>query len=163
MLAWVSKSHGLPGIELIEQLAKGQGTGEHWYLRLPTPDDGWSLSLADGRSLPPHGAVSYLWRTHRGMPVFRVDVDAEWWKERIGSLDAKQMEAAEQQFFGVLDFAGHDYRTRAYPYPLKAAHDRASLIDQERLALRKQVIEAAVASGMKPSAFMDASRMTGHG
>ena len=71
----------------------------------------------------------------------------------------QQREAA---LFATLDFAGHDFRTRAYPYPLKAAHDRASLTATERLALRKQVIEAAVAAGMKASAFVDPSQLTGH-
>ena len=68
----------------------------------------------------------------------------------------------EAELFAKLDFSGHDLRTQAYPFPLKAAHDRASLKATERVALRKQVIEAAVAAGMKPSAFLDPSQLTGH-
>ncbi len=161
-LAWVSKSHGLPGIELIEELARQQGHADHWFLRLPVADDPWSLSVLDGRNIPPPGAVSYLWRTHRGMPVFRVDVDINWWKDKVHSDDTQLTREREASLFAILDFAGHDFRTQAYPYPLKAAHDRASLTDTERLALRKQVIEAAVAAGMKPSAFVDPSQLTGH-
>jgi hypothetical protein len=162
-LAWVSKSHGLPGVGLIEQIAKDRGLADHWFLRLPTPSDSWQLSVLDGRNIPPQGAVSYLWRTHRGMPVFRVDVDAACWAKSILNPDGeKQVQERESSLFSALDFAGHDIRTRAYPYPLKAAHDRASLKETERLALRKQVIAAAVASGMKASAFVDPSRLTGH-
>ena len=162
ILAWISKSHGLPGIELIEQIAKDSGHTEHWFLRLPTVGDRWSLSVLEGRNIPPQGAVSYLWRTHRGMPVFRVDLDSTWWERQIRDSDSAVTQQREASLFAILDFAGHDIRTRAYPYPLKAAHDRASLTATERLALRKQVIEAAVAAGMKASAFVDPSQLTGH-
>jgi hypothetical protein len=161
-LAWVSKSHGLPGIELIEQIARKQGHDDHWFLRLPMLDDPWQLSILDGRNIPPPGAVSYLWRTHRGMPMFRVDLDAQWWSSQIKAEVDALTRQRESSLFATLDFAGHDYRTQAYPYPLKAAHDRASLTPTERLALRKQVIEAAVAAGMRPSAFADPSQLTGH-
>ena len=162
IVAWISKSHGLPGIDLIEQIAKDRGYVEHWFLRLPTAGDRWELSVLDGRNIPPPGAISYLWRTHRGMPVFRVDVDADWWANQIRDDDHAETQQREASLFATLDFAGHDFRTRAYPYPLKAAHDRASLTATERLALRKQVIEAAVAAGMKASAFVDPSQLTGH-
>lgn len=161
-VAWISKSHGLPGIELVEQIAKEKGHSEHWFLRLPTAEDRWELSVLDGRNIPPQGAVSYLWRTHRGMPVFRVDIDFNWWVSQIRDEDHAVTQQREASLFATLDFAGHDIRTRAYPYPLKAAHDRASLTATERLALRKQVIEAAVAAGIKASAFVDPSQLTGH-
>jgi hypothetical protein len=161
-VAWISKSHGLPGIELIERIAKDLGYADHWTLRLPTIGDKWHLSVLDGRNIPPQGAVSYLWRTHRGMPVFRVDLDAIWWADQIHDQDSVVTQQREAALFSKLDFSGHDLRTKAYPFPLKAAHDRASLTATERLALRKQVIEAAVAAGMKPSAFVDPSQLTGH-
>lgn len=160
--AWISKSHGLPGIKLIEQLARQQGYADHWFLRLPLSGEGWTLSVLDGRNIPPQGAISYLWRTHRGMPVFRVDLDAGWWERQMRDPDPGVTQQREAALFAMLDFAGHDLRTRAYPYPLKAAHDRASLTATERRALRKQVIEAAVAAGMKAQAFADPSQLTGH-
>lgn len=162
-VAWISKSHGLPGIDLIEQIAKDQGHLDHWFLRLPTASDRWQLSVLGGRNIPPPGAVSYLWRTHRGMPVFRVDLDADWWAAQMHDSDPVQTRQREAALFAALDFAGHDFRTQAYPYPLKAAHDRASLTAAERLALRKQVISAAIAAGMKATAFVDPSQQTGHG
>jgi hypothetical protein len=162
LLAWISKSHGLPGIDLIEQIAKDKGIFDHWFLRLPTTSDHWDLSVLEGRNIPPQGAISYLWRTHRGMPVFRVDVDAEGWSSQAHHEELMESQQWETSLFSILDFAGHDFRTRAYPYPLKAAHDRASLTATERLALRKQVIEASVAAGMKVSAFVDPSQQTGH-
>ena len=39
----------------------------------------------------------------------------------------------------------------------------ASMTKAERVALRKQVIDAAVRAGMRRSLFRDASRATGHG
>jgi hypothetical protein len=45
---------------------------------------------------------------------------------------------------------------------LKAGHDRASLTQAERASFRRQIIDAAVAAGMKRSVFRDASMSTGH-
>src|SRR5262249_5184628 len=86
----LSKSHGLPSVESLEELARekcglpqGQ-VAEHWLFRVPTPEqDGWSLSLAGGKRLPPPGAVSYLFRLHRTTPVFRLDMDRTFWLERV--------------------------------------------------------------------------------
>ena len=69
----------------------------------------------------------------------------------------------ETKIFEDLDYASHDQRSYGYPYPIKAAHDRASLTQAERIALRKQIIDAAVRSGMKRSLFRDVSKSTGHG
>ncbi|MEQ1831374.1 MAG: hypothetical protein ABL921_35840, partial [Pirellula sp.] len=72
----LSKSHGLPAIELIEDVVKekiGEANGqtpEHWYLRIPTESiDGWELSQTNDRQLPPIGAITYLVRFHRNVPV----------------------------------------------------------------------------------------------
>ena len=49
-------------------------------------------------------------------------------------------------------------RCHGYPYPIKAAHDEAHWTKQDRVGLRKQIIDAAVAAGMKRSAFTDVSQ-----
>ena len=164
----LSKSHGLPSIELIEQLAKDKsgieaGRAEHWYLRLPVPEhDSWSFSLAEGRRLPPAGAVSYLVRFHKNVPVLRLDMDRKFWNQSVvGGSEAETVEA-EKKIFQSLDYASHDQRCFGYPYPIKAGHDRASLTSAERRALRKQIIDAAVERGLKRSLFRDASVATGH-
>ena len=59
VVAWVSKSHGLPGIDLIEQIAKDCADAEHWFLRLPLREDTWQLCILEGRNIPPQGAISY--------------------------------------------------------------------------------------------------------
>jgi len=165
----LSKSHGLPAMELIEELAQtkaGVGrevTPEHWYLRLPVPGiDEWEVEMARGRTLPPIGAVTYLVRFHKNTPVMRIDLDVEYWRSHVHSGDSEATIANEQRLFTDLDYAAHDQRAFGYPYPLKAAHDRASLTDAERVALRKQIVDAAVAAGMKRSLFRDAAQATGH-
>lgn len=163
----LSKSHGMPGMEQLETLARevlgSPGVAEHWYLRVPVPDeDGWELPLAEGRRVPPPGAVSYLVRFHRSIPVMRLDLDRAYWQRHIQGDTPQQTLANEQQLFGALDYMSHDQRSYGYPYPLKAAHDRASLTQEERVALRKQVIDQAVAAGLRPNLFRDAAQLTGH-
>jgi len=69
---------------------------------------------------------------------------------------------AVRQFFGSLDYASHDQRCFGYPYPIKAAHDRGSLTEQERTVLRQQLVESAVHAGMRRALFRDPSQLTGH-
>ena len=164
----LSKSHGLPGIEDIEQLA-AEALGvparaaEHWFARLPTVGDGWELSLLDGRGVPPPGAVSYLVRFHQTTPVLRLDLDRAYWEESLRGATESETAAAEASLFERLDYACHDQRCFGYPYPIKAGHDRASLTEPERVALRKQVIDSAVAAGMSRRLFRSAAVATGHG
>lgn len=165
----VSKSHGLPAIELLEEIARekaGLGRGiqaEHWYLRIPWKEqDGWELTQAKDRQLPPIGAVSYLIRFHRNVPVLRLDMDAEFWRTRVLRDDEQETCANEAWIFEHLDYASHDQRSYGYPYPLKSGHDRASLSQAERSSFRRQIIDAAVSAGMKRSLFRDASMATGH-
>ena len=160
----LSKSHGLPAMDQIEAFA-AEGLGlesrqvaEHWYLRLPTPgEDTWSLSLTGERQIPPLGAVSYLFRLHRNTPVLRLDMDRAFWEAKL-----KGNSKAEADLFGDIDYCSHDQRAFGYPYPIKACHDRARLTNAEREALKKQIIDAAVAAGMKRSLFRDVSAATGH-
>ena len=166
----LSKSHGLPGIETLEALARercgleGRAMAEHWYLRIPTQaHDGWQMTLTGDRRIPPVGAVSYLVRFHKNVPVLRIDMDRTWWAANILGADDEETQANERRLFEDLDYASHDQRCFGYPYPIKAAHDRASMTKAERVALRKQVIDAAVRAGMRRSLFRDASRATGHG
>ena len=160
----ISKSHGFPSIEILEGLAtQVQGLShdvqaEHWYIRLPMDKvDGWKFSLAEDRRVPPAGAVSYLFRLHKNTPVMRLDMDRKMWEDHYR--DNRQ---AEQALFVELDYASHDQRAFGYPYPIKAGHDRARLSKAERAALKKQIIDAAVAAGMKRSLFRDVSMTTGH-
>lgn len=160
----LSKSHGLPAMDQIEAftaevLGVGSGqTAEHWFFRLPIPGIGdWTLSLTGERQIPPLGAVSYLFRLHRNTPVLRLDMERQYWEENL-----RANSQAEVRLFGDLDYCSHDQRAYGYPYPIKACHDRARLSMAEREALKKQIIDAAVAAGMKRSLFRDVSAATGH-
>jgi NurA-like 5'-3' nuclease len=148
-------------MELISEIAGqvlGKAVAEHWYMRLPIESiDNWAFSLAQERRIPPVGAVSYLFRLHENTPIMRLDMDFEAWKERI-----KDNQEAEAELFSELDYTGHDQRAYGYPYPIKASHDRSRLTQMERAALRKQIIDAAVAAGMKRALFRDVSSATGH-
>jgi hypothetical protein len=164
----LSKSHGMPAIEQIERLAveadgEKSRVAEHWFLRFPTQKrDGWKLKLVEQRNVPPPGAVSYLVRFHRNVPVMRLDVDETYWSKTIQGDSAEVTLANERKLFEDLDFSCHDQRAYGYPYPIKAGHDRASLTEAERVALRKMIVDAAVAAGMSRSAFKNASAATGH-
>ncbi|MFC1837202.1 hypothetical protein ACFLYW_00785 [Thermodesulfobacteriota bacterium] len=165
----LSKSHGLPGIENIEEIVRKKfelekgGKAEHWFLRLPTYGvESWSLSITDGRLLPPPGAITYLVRFHKNTPIFRLDMDREYWSKYIQSKSKEEMRQKERRIFEHLDYASHDQRCYGYPYPIKAGHDRASLTKGERGTLRKQIIDAAVRAGMKRQLFRNASIATGH-
>lgn len=159
----LSKSHGLPRIDLIESLARDKfGLGrpdeaEHWFLKMPH-----GLTLAEGRRIPPPGAVSYLVRFHRNVPVLRLDMDVEYWGRFIRSDDPTEELANECRMFQELDYCGHDQRCYGYPYPVKAGHDRASLTKDERTMVRRLVEDAAVAEGTSRALFQSASMMTGH-
>ena len=160
----ISKSHGFPSMELIEEfsaqvLKKGGGViAEHWYLRLPLPNiDDWTFSLAQERRIPPVGAVSYLFRLHKNTPIMRLDMDFEVWNQRL-----RDKGKEEEKLFSELDYTSHDQRAFGYPYPIKASHDRSRLTKMERSALRKQIIDAAVAAGLKRALFRDVSSATGH-
>ena len=161
----ISKSHGMPSIELIEALAKevlGLPDGkvaEHWFLRLPAERlDLWTIEgIVEGRQIPPIGSITYLFRLHKNTPVMRLDMDGVWWEKRV-----KNDPTAEQKIFSELDYCGHDQRAYGYPFPIKACHDRTRLSMSERTVLRKQIIDAAVGKGMKRSLFRDASAATGH-
>lgn len=165
----LSKSHGLPGIDLLEEIAREKlGVGErekaeHWFLRLPVPGfDTWKFPLAEGRHLPPVGAVTYLVRFHRNVPVLRLDMDIEFWRARVCRDSDDETRDNERVIFQDLDYACHDQRCFGYPYPIKAGHDRASLTASERTTLRRQIVDAAVAAGLRRSLFRDASMATGH-
>ena len=165
----LSKSHGLPGIDTLEALVhhvqgleEGQ-TAEHWFLRIPEPKrDGWSLSLLEGRRVPPPGAVSYLVRFHRTAPLMRLDMACAYWERFVRCETEAKTQQRERQLFEDLDYTCHDQRVYGYPYPIKAAHDRASLTEAERVVFRKQLIAAAVKQGMSPVLFRDAAQATGH-
>ena len=161
----LSKSHNLPSMELIENLAREaleipeNKTPEHWYLRLPLKGhDDWNLEgIIEDRQIPPFGSVSYLLRLHRNTPLMRLDMDRNWWEQHY-----QEDPDCERKMFEELDYCGHDQRAYGYPFPIKAGHDRTRLSRAERLVLKKQIIDAAVAQGMKRSLFKDASVATGH-
>jgi hypothetical protein len=100
--------------------------------------------------------VTYLVRFHNNIPVLRVDLDYRYWAEHLRD------EVQVRQLFEALDYCSHDQRCYGYPYPVKAGHDRASLTEVERMALRKQLIDEAVRAGLKRSLFRNASQATGH-
>ena len=164
----LSKSHGLPAVERIELLAKeacgtGQASAEHWFMRMPSvPHDQWELKIAETRNVPPPAAVTYLVRFHRNTPVMRLDMDSTYWGQCVKGASKAETLQNEKRIFEDLDYSSHDQRCFGYPYPIKAGHDRASLSEQERVALRKMVIDAAVSAGISRAQFRNASAATGH-
>jgi hypothetical protein len=161
----ISKAHGLPSIESFEGLAQEalglpkDKVAEHWFMRLPIEGtDGYRIDgVVEGRQIPPIGAVSYIFRLHRNTPVMRLDMDFGLWNDCF-----RDNGDAESRVFEEIDYCGHDQRSYGYPFPIKACHDRTRLSMAERKVLKKAIIDAAVAKGMKRSLFRDASLATGH-
>jgi hypothetical protein len=93
----------------------------------------------------------------------RLDIDERYWETHVRGADDSETLANEKRLFEDLDYVSHDQRAYGYPYPIKAGHDRASLTEAERMALRKMIMDAAVEAGMNRSLFKNASMATGHG
>src|SRR5262249_46815998 len=160
----LTNSCGISSIERREhrssQNAKGENgkVAEHWYLRLPVPGvDRCQSSLAQGKSLPPAGAVTYLLRFHRKSPIFRLDLDRDYWIEYIRGKSEDETVLNERMLFNTLDYTSHDQRSYGTPYPLYSVNKRVALTKAERIALRRQIIDAAVKAGMKRSLFRETS------
>ena len=160
----ISKSHNMPHMDLIEDMIKRAiPSGEHWFMRLPISKIGEKkLSFLGARTVPPVGAVTYLFKLHKNTQPMRLDMDFEYWDKNIRSEDKEVMSSREKQIFRDLDFASHDQRCYGYPYPIKACHDMVSLTKEERVALRKQIVDEAVKAGLKRKNFVDPSILTGH-
>jgi hypothetical protein len=139
------KSHNIPNGDLIGRYAKDElGFKDHWYLRLPSAALGETTpAFLEGREIPPKLSVSYLFKFHATSFPLRIDVDAGWWKEKIGGDEAK-----ERELFGDLDFTCHEVRSFGYPYPMHAAHRSASLTKQERKALKEILVQNAQKEGL---------------
>lgn len=160
----ISKSHNMPKMDQIEDMIKEKvPSGEHWFMRLPVKQIGEDKpSFLGTRTIPPVGAVSYLFRFHNTTQPMRLDMDYEFWIKNIWNEDIEVMRAKEIQIFRDLDFASHDQRCYGYPYPIKACHDMVSLTKEERVAMRKQIVDEAVKAGLKRKNFIDPSIQTGH-
>lgn len=160
----ISKSHNMPYMDQIEALvADDKKTNEHWFIRIPASALGEETpTFLEERTIPPAGAVSYLFKLHKTTQPMRLDMDYRYWHRHIRSEDRAQERAREIQLFRDLDFASHDQRCYGYPYPIKACHDMVSMTEPERIALRKGVIDRAAAKGLKRKNFVDPEIQTGH-
>lgn len=160
----ISKSHDMPHMDIIEEiLSKKMPSTEHWFMRIPTKSEDKDIpSFLGARSIPPVGAISYLFKFHKTTQTMRLDMDYAYWKDKIWNKNKSIMRQHEIQIFRDLDFASHDQRCYGYPYPIKACHDMASLTQAERVSLRKQIIDAAIEKGLKRKNFIDPGMQTGH-
>lgn len=160
----LSKSHNLPYMDLIEDLVlQKNASGEHWFIRIPAEALGEEKpDFLGTRTVPPVGAVSYLFKLHKTTQPMRLDMDYKYWLDNIQDADPNQQQKNEIQLFRDLDFASHDQRCYGYPYPIKACHDMVSMTDAERLSMRKQMIDVAVRAGLKRKNFVDPEIQTGH-
>ena len=160
----LSKSHNMPHMDQIEEMIRTKiPSGEHWFMRIPAKSTGdTEPEFLEGRLIPPHGAVTYLFKLHKTTQPMRLDLDIEYWTQHIYSDDKAVQQQREIQLFRDIDFASHDQRCYGYPYPIKACHDMASMTDDERIAMRNQIINEAVKAGLKRKNFVDPSIPTGH-
>lgn len=139
------KSHNIPNGDLIGRFAKEEhGLNDHWYLRLPAASLGEAIpSFLKDKEIPPKLGVSYLFKFEATSFPMRIDLDAEWWRQNLNDDPAR-----EERFFSDLDFTCHEVRSYGYPYPMHAAHRRASLTKQERNAVRDLLLQQAQREGL---------------
>lgn len=145
------KSHNIPNGDLIGRwAAERYKARDHWYLRLPSEALGEKRpSFLHDLEVPPKLGVSYLFKFHEMSFPMRLDIDAGWWRTHInGNRDQ------EKQIFKDLDYTCHDVRSYGYPYPLQAAHRRASLTRKERKAVKDILWQQAQREGILRGAFM---------
>lgn len=145
------KSHNIPNGDLIGRMAKEKlDLNDHWFVRLKSPALGEKRpKFLQEKEVPPRLGVSYLFKFHSTSFPMRLDMDAGWWKEHIGGDESK-----ERRLFEDLDFTCHDVRSYGYPYPIQAAHRRASLTKQERTAVKDVLMQNAKDEGLLRGAFM---------
>jgi hypothetical protein len=145
------KSHNIPNGDLLGRWATDRFKArEHWFLRLPSEALGEKrpLFLKD-LEVPPKLGVSYLFKFHEMSFPMRIDIDVQWWKTQINGDNEK-----ERRLFEDLDYTCHDVRSYGYPYPLQAAHRRASLTRKERKAVRDILMQQAQREGIFRGAFL---------
>jgi hypothetical protein len=139
------KSHNIPNGDLIGRFAKEEhGLKDHWYLRLPSSALGEPTpTFLKDKEIPPKLGVSYLFKFEATSFPMRIDLDVAWWRDNLADDPAR-----ESRFFSDLDFTCHEVRSYGYPYPMHAAHRRASLTAQERKAVRDLLNQQAQREGL---------------
>lgn len=139
------KSHNIPNGDLIGRIAKEEhGFKDHWYLRLPSSALGEPTpNFLKDKEIPPKLCVSYLFKFEATSFPMRIDLDVAWWSQNLADDPIK-----EARFFGDLDFTCHEVRSYGYPYPMHAAHRRASLTSQERKAVKDILLKQAQREGL---------------
>ena len=145
------KSHNIPNGDMIGRYAKDEhGLKDHWYLRFPSSALGEPTpNFLKDKEIPPKLCVSYLFKFEATSFPMRIDLDVAWWEQKLADDPAK-----EARFFGDLDFTCHEVRSYGYPYPMHAAHRRASLTNQERKAVRDLLLQQAQREGLARGAIM---------
>jgi hypothetical protein len=101
--------------------------------------------------------VTYLVRFHRGGPILRLDMDRAFWRDHVLGSTPRETAANELKTLAQLDYTCHDQRCYGFPYPLRAARERATLTRPERVTLRKQIIEAGVKAGLRRALFRESA------
>ena len=145
----------LPVVEkaALEKSTENTNVAEHWFLRLPVFPGEWTFSLLEDKNIPPDGAVTYLFRLHKNFPVMRLDIDRNYWDKHINDASEDKVIFNEKKIFQDIDYISHDQRSYGFPYPLKSCEDRATLNPADKLTIRKQFIDVAVANGLEKKLF----------
>lgn len=145
------KSHNIPNGDLVGRCAIDHyRLRDHWFLRLPSEALGERRpSFLIDREVPPKLGVSYLFKFHEMSFPMRIDIDAGWWRRHIDWDRHK-----EKELFEDLDYTCHDVRSYGYPYPMHAAHRRASLTKKERKAVKDILWQQAQQQGVFRGSLM---------
>lgn len=158
ILLWVSKTHTIPCASLIADLAEKEfGKDALWFCRITGDEDpeGRLSILRDRHYVPPVAAVTYIFRFSRDSPIFRLDLDRNWWKENMYDEKATSMKENEKRLFGEIEYISRDARWFGYPAPLSFAHINCRVSKEEASLMIERAISIAKEEGFDDEKLID--------
>ena len=158
ILLWVSKTHTIPCASSISDLAEKEfGKDALWFCRITGDEDpeGRLSILHDRHYVPPVAAVTYIFRFSRDSPIFRLDLDRNWWKENIYNAKNTSMKENERKLFGEIEYISRDARWFGYPVPLSFAHINCRVSREEAALMIERAISIAKEEGFDDEKLID--------
>ncbi|MFX1598592.1 MAG: DNA double-strand break repair nuclease NurA [Promethearchaeota archaeon] len=158
ILLAVSKTHTIPCASLIAELAEKEfGKDALWFCRMTGDEDpeGRLSILRDRYYVPPVAAVTYIFRFSRDSPIFRLDLDRNWWKENVYDEKIQDMKKNERKLFSEIEYISRDARWFGYPTPLSFAHINCKVSKEVASLMIERAISIAKEEGFDDEKLID--------
>lgn len=158
ILLAISKTHTLPCASSIADLAEEEfGKDALWFCRMTGDEDpeGRLSILRDRHYVPPIAAVTYIFRFSRDSPIFRIDLDRNWWKDNIYNEKIQDMKKNEIKLFSEIEYISRDARWFGYPIPLSFAHINCKVSREVASLMIERAISIAKEEGFDDEKLID--------